>query len=50
LFENVDISIFLYFENFIFLGIFELLKNRCHMTRSARQTPKIEREKYFRYF
>jgi len=39
--------IFLYFENFVFFGVFfELLENKCHTTRAVGQTLK-EKEKYF---
>jgi len=41
--------IFLYFENFLFFGIFELLENMCHMTQAIRQTLK-EKENYFLVF
>jgi len=30
--------IFLYFENFVFFGVFELLENMCHTTQAVRQT------------
>jgi len=42
----LKILILLYFENFVFFGIFELVENMCHTTRAVGQTLK-EKENYF---
>jgi len=41
--------IILYFENFVFFGIFELLENMCHTTRAIGHTLK-GKENYFGIF